>query len=61
MYTDNGHKGTFSRREECPFVPVLSITALERALDDLADQLAAMPEVERVILFGSHVTGRRFG
>jgi len=25
-YTDNGHKGTFSRREECPFMPVLSIS-----------------------------------
>ena len=61
MYTDNGHKGTFSRREECPFVPVLSITALERAPDNLVDQLAVMPEVERVILFGSYATGRRLG
>ena len=37
------------------------VTALERALDDLVDQLAAMPEVERVILFGSYATGRRLG
>ena len=35
------------------------VAALERALDALVDQLAAMPEVERVILFGSYATGRR--
>jgi len=37
------------------------VTALERAPDDLVDQLAAMPEVERGILFGSYATGRRLG
>jgi len=35
------------------------VAALERSLDDLVDQLAAMPEVERVILFGSYAAGRR--
>lgn len=35
------------------------IAALERSLDGLVAQLAAMPEVERVILFGSYATGRR--
>lgn len=35
------------------------VTALERSLDDLVAQLAAMPEVERVILFGSYAAGRR--
>jgi predicted nucleotidyltransferase len=35
------------------------VAALERSLDDLVAQLAAMPEVERVILFGSYATGRR--
>jgi predicted nucleotidyltransferase len=35
------------------------VAALERSLDDLVDQLADMPEVERVILFGSYATGRR--
>ena len=35
------------------------VTALERALDDLVNQLATMPEVERVILFGSYAAGRR--
>ena len=35
------------------------VIALERALDDLVDQLATMPEVERVILFGSYAAGRR--
>ena len=35
------------------------VVALERSLDNLVAQLAAMPEVERVILFGSYATGRR--
>jgi predicted nucleotidyltransferase len=35
------------------------VAALERSLDDLVDQLADMPEVERVVLFGSYATGRR--
>lgn len=35
------------------------VAALERSLDDLVAQLAAMPGVERVILFGSYATGRR--
>ncbi len=35
------------------------VAALERSLDDVVAQLAAMPEVERVILFGSYATGRR--
>ena len=33
--------------------------ALDRALDRIVAQLAAMPEVERVILFGSYAAGRR--
>lgn len=33
--------------------------ALARDLDDLGRQLADMPEVERVILFGSYAAGRR--
>jgi predicted nucleotidyltransferase len=33
--------------------------ALERALDEIVARLAAMPEVERVILFGSYAAGRR--
>ena len=33
--------------------------ALERALNVLVTQLAGMPEVERVILFGSYAAGRR--
>ncbi|MFQ5812122.1 MAG: nucleotidyltransferase domain-containing protein [Anaerolineae bacterium] len=35
------------------------VAALERSLDDVVAQLAAMPEVEQVILFGSYATGRR--
>ena len=35
------------------------VAALARSLDDLIAQLAAMPEVERVILFGSYAAGRR--
>lgn len=33
--------------------------ALDRALADILDQLARMPEVEKVILFGSYAAGRR--
>jgi predicted nucleotidyltransferase len=33
--------------------------ALDRALKKIVAQLAAMPEVERVILFGSYAAGRR--
>ena len=33
--------------------------ALARDLDDLVRQLGGMPEVERVILFGSYAAGRR--
>jgi len=33
--------------------------ALERALDTIVTRLAGMPEVERVILFGSYAAGRR--
>jgi predicted nucleotidyltransferase len=33
--------------------------ALDRALADILAQLARMPEVEKVILFGSYVAGRR--
>lgn len=33
--------------------------ALDRALNKIMTQLAAMPEVERVILFGSYAAGRR--
>ena len=32
---------------------------LQRALDRIVSQLASMPEVERVILFGSYAAGRR--
>ncbi len=32
---------------------------LQRALDRIVNQLASMPEVERVILFGSYASGRR--
>jgi len=35
------------------------VAALERSLDNLVTQLAAMPEVERVVLFGSYAAGRR--
>ena len=35
------------------------VAALEHSLDGLVAQLAAMPAVERVILFGSYATGRR--
>jgi len=35
------------------------VAALGRSLDDLAAQLAAMPEVEQVIIFGSYAAGRR--
>jgi len=33
--------------------------ALDDALDRILDQLADMPEVEKVILFGSYAAGRR--
>jgi predicted nucleotidyltransferase len=33
--------------------------ALERALDEVVAHLARMPEVERVILFGSYAAGQR--
>jgi len=33
--------------------------ALERALDQVVAHLASMPEVERVVLFGSYAAGRR--
>lgn len=33
--------------------------ALEAALDKILDHLSSMPEVEKVILFGSYATGRR--
>ncbi len=33
--------------------------ALERALNRMVNHLAGMPEVERVILFGSYAAGRR--
>ena len=33
--------------------------ALEAALRNIVTQLAAMPEVEKIILFGSYATGRR--
>ena len=32
--------------------------SLERALDDCVARLAAMPEVEKVVLFGSYASGR---
>jgi predicted nucleotidyltransferase len=32
---------------------------LQRALDRIVSQLASMPEVERVVLFGSYASGRR--
>ena len=34
-------------------------SALEHALDEIVARLAGMPEVERVILFGSYAAGRR--
>ena len=33
--------------------------ALDDALDSILDRLTSMPEVERVILFGSYASGRR--
>lgn len=33
--------------------------ALERGLDEAVAQLQAMPEVRKVVLFGSYATGRR--
>jgi predicted nucleotidyltransferase len=33
--------------------------ALDKALESILDRLARMPEVERVILFGSYASGRR--
>lgn len=33
--------------------------ALDKALNDVLGQLRAMPQVERVILFGSYASGRR--
>lgn len=35
------------------------VQALAWALDEIVEQLASMPEVERVILFGSYAAGRR--
>jgi predicted nucleotidyltransferase len=35
------------------------VVALERALSEVVARLAAMPEVESVILFGSYAAGRR--
>jgi predicted nucleotidyltransferase len=35
------------------------VEALDHALNRIVAQLAAMPEVERVILFGSYAAGRR--
>ena len=35
------------------------VQALGRALEEIVRQLARLPEVERVILFGSYAAGRR--
>ncbi|RLB00050.1 MAG: nucleotidyltransferase domain-containing protein, partial [Deltaproteobacteria bacterium] len=35
------------------------VRRLEEAVDRLKRELASIPEVERVILFGSYVRGRR--
>jgi predicted nucleotidyltransferase len=35
------------------------VAALERARDEIVAHLARIPEVERVILFGSYAAGRR--
>ncbi len=45
-------KGLANRRKEY-------CQALDRSLDRVLEQLAGMPEVERVILFGSYADGRR--
>jgi predicted nucleotidyltransferase len=35
------------------------VSALEHALEEIVARLAGMPEVERVMLFGSYAAGRR--
>ena len=35
------------------------VRALERDLNSLVEQLSSVPEVQKVVLFGSYATGRR--